>query len=321
MATTSKGAKNIEKTVEVSDKTRKTDMWFPRFSQLFADFPKNIRYEYGDIRRLANSIKASKVKIPLKGYKKDGKYHVTDGFRRYLALEMLFKEDGIDREAPFVPEEKGYNDKQRLLDMFTFGHTSKSLTSLEKAHGVKRAMEEHNMSEADIAKALGESAAYINRLNELNSAPAEIITLIEKNIISGAFAIDRIVAKDADQFLELFKSGAFNETLQQRGVLGPSDEEELHPLEAIKNNATNGTKGKEDKVRKAAAITTKDYNRTKEDKKGADPVVSSWNLVKTHVTKLEGKLKDPFSQKLLLFLGAIMDNKITNSDQLKKWLK
>lgn len=266
----------------------KKDIFFVPFSALKIKPDFNIRYDYGDIEELARSIETHGVRVPLHGtYDTDG-YWISDGFRRYRALEILNKQGKAkDIKIPILPEPKGTNDESRLLDMFT-KNSGKPLTPLEQAEGVKRLVA-YGWNTKKMSDTLNKSTVYIAKLVTLGNAPQEIKNLIINNTLSSTFAIDllRGEPQKINEVLEQIKAGNFREP----GV--PAGEE----------NAT--ATGKQAAVR-SRDIKVKAHNSFKE--------------LKTYMKSIEKKQLTPEGQKFYVFFNKVINNEIGIA-QIRNFLK
>lgn len=296
--TTSKSAAHVVRKERVTDPAGRTDLWKPKFSQLVIVPKLNVRTDYGDLEDLS-SIATVGVKQPLRGWREDGKYYVTDGHRRYEKLAELFKKDKIDREVLFILEPKGYTDQQRVLDMFRL-NTGKQLTPLEQAEGIFRLKEKFGMSEADIARELGKSAAYINRLSEFSKASPELKEAVANNTISATTAVNLLVANQEEQFLKDLDAGVYE----------PPKGNELFQGDSTGAPIRRAGSGKTARI-KESEIKKKNQQGGAEVK---DPPINSWGILKGFVKNYEGKPSDPAAAKFFLFIGKVISNTATEAD-------
>lgn len=241
---------------EIVSTAKRADMFKVPASNLRIKEGLNIRSDYGNIQELADSIKENGVKVPLRGYKeRENGYEVfvvVDGHRRHTALQLLL-EQGTEIIVPFITENKGYNDEQRLIDMFLMNE-GKSLTPLEQAEGVRRLIA-YGYSEKEIALKLAKSEVYVRKLNSLNSAPKAFRKLIEEGTISATLAIETIAKGQVEDLMNTI------------------EENKKTPVKAPENTNEQDTQsndGKEIKDPTPARITKKDLkeqNSIKEFKK------------------------------------------------------
>lgn len=301
---------------ESTAKTKRSDVYRPLFSQLRCNPDDNLRKDYGDIKELADQIRsAGRLIKPLVGLVKNGEFWVKgDGFRRYFALQLIHKEDGVDMECLFMPEPPGITSQERLRNMFLHSE-GKQLTVLEQAAGIKRMLENPDapdMSLNKLAKTLGKSNAYLSRLNRLNNAKPELISLIESGEISGTTAIDLLVKGQEDEFLKSYGKGDFGTAPQ-----APSIMDENLTVDAGANNldTSNSGTGKKKAGRvtdtgKTSRIRPKDILKPKVE----EAEQNSWMLLKRFIKGYEGKPGTPEGQKIMAFIGKLMDNKLTEKD-------
>lgn len=293
------------------------DMYQVKFSSLRIRPGFNARVDYGDIPLLAAGIKNNlKEMPPLIGRKEGDGFWITDGHRRHAALEYLFKQDGIDREVLFIPEPKGMTDRDRLLTQFVTAQ-GKELTPLEQADLVRRLKQDHGMNEKEIGQQLGKSGAYINRLSEFHNAPAELIGLVNKGVVSSTAAINMLVKGEVAIFLEEVQSGLYDEAIKKH-TQAPAD-----PVPELFENVSGATKtsagktAKQAPAAKTAAITEKIIKQKREQKSkdsGTAPAINSWQDLKKFIKGMEGKPKTKEGGLRLLFLTKVLDNKAKMKD-------
>lgn len=190
------------------------DMFFVPFEglRIVPDF--NVRYDYGDIKELAASIAENGVKVAMKGYKKDGLFYITDGHRRYKAMELLAKKGYSDLEAPFITEERGYTAQDRTMDLL-LSNEGKRLTLLEEAHVFDRLINEFGMKPKDIAKTSGKSVTHVENCMLLFKADEKLIEKVKNETVAASTVIEMLRKKDAKEVGK--KIEAAEEKLAQSG--------------------------------------------------------------------------------------------------------
>lgn len=198
----------------------------------------NIRTDMGNLEELADSIQSEGVKVAFRGYKVkleggEERFKVTDGHRRRAAALIVVERTGEMIKVPFVLEPKHYSNEQRVVDMF-LTNDGKTLTVLEKGEGIQR-MLNWEWKEAEIARKIGKSAGYVNRLVALMSAPKKLLNLVASKRVSGTYAME-IAGKgkeEVDKFLQDVESGTFDSP--------PPGEDELfeHPKEPSERAESN----------------------------------------------------------------------------------
>jgi ParB family chromosome partitioning protein len=182
----------MENTTEFLQTQRK-DIYYvdARLLNVVPDF--NVRQDYGDMDELVESIRENGVKVPIRGYKKEGVLYVVDGHRRLRACQTLI-EQGVEMRVPYLPE-TGASAEQRIIDMITLNE-GKKLNPLEESEAVKRLIN-YGFSEYDIAKKVGRTPKYIYNLKLLSSAPERLKVMIRSNIISATLVIDTLKSADS----------------------------------------------------------------------------------------------------------------------------
>jgi len=158
-------------------------------------FYENVRTDYGDLKLLAKQIQENGgIRIPCKGFKKDGKYYLTDGHRRYRAAKLILEETGEVIDIPILSE-KEITEEKRVIDMIICNE-GKPLNPVEQADAINRLIE-YGMDEKTIMDRTGFSNVYICNLKMLHKAPKKIKDLIINNVISATLAM-AVMRKEKD---------------------------------------------------------------------------------------------------------------------------
>ena len=183
-----------EKETTADGRPPRKDVFFLELQQLQIEEGFNVRQDYGDIKELADSIEANGVRVPIRGYKKDGVYWITDGHRRYKAVQLLAKK-GIEVRIPFLADGRESSQEQRVIDMIICNE-GKKLNPVEIADAVNRLIN-FGFTESEIHTKTGFSKVYISNLKLLNSAPKKIKNLIADNVIKSTLAM-KILREEKD---------------------------------------------------------------------------------------------------------------------------
>ena len=169
----------------------------------------NVRYDYGNMESLVESIRENGIKVPCRGYrspKKKGRFILTDGHRRLKATQLL-KGEGVSIQLPMVLEKRGYTEEQRIVDMFICGADAKPLTMLEEAEAVGRLLA-IDSNEAEAGRRIGRSRSQVRLYKILLEAPEKLKQKVREEVVSPSFVINEVkqFGKDYDQiFKEITK--------------------------------------------------------------------------------------------------------------------
>lgn len=181
------------------DKIRKTDMLKLTLDHVYIDEGQDLRYDYGDVRALADSIAECGVKETLFGIKVKGgeQYKIINGHRRIKAIQLL-AEEGIDVEIPLRTAPKGYTDAEIMADVLTM-NSQKELEMLEQAEVVYRLRNcyltedgEPMWSIREIARRWGKSATHVSNLAKLAELSEESKEYVKEGRISASMVLETI---------------------------------------------------------------------------------------------------------------------------------
>lgn len=165
---------------------KRKDLFIVDFSEVTLVDGFNVRYDYGDIDSLAESIKENGVKMPIRAYRENKKYQIVDGHRRFKAIELL-ESKGIKVQIPLITEEKNTSEDQRVVDLL-LTNGGKRLNPLEEAEVINRLVG-FGYNDTKIAKKTSFSNTYVANLKLLHSANPDLKTMIKEGKISSTFAI------------------------------------------------------------------------------------------------------------------------------------
>jgi ParB/RepB/Spo0J family partition protein len=130
---------------------------------------RNTRFDFGDLKILAESIKERGMLQPCRVQLKDGEYQLIDGHRRYMAC-MSLVEKGIIPDFIALVIDENESEAYIFADMIT-SNDGKHFLPLEEAEMLQRLRDDpYNWSQADIAKRIGKSLSHVsNRIALLNA--------------------------------------------------------------------------------------------------------------------------------------------------------
>jgi ParB-like chromosome segregation protein Spo0J len=168
-------------------------------------FGKNIREDYGDIPLLAQQIEENgEVRVPCRGFKKDGKYYLTDGHRRYRAAMMILEKTGHIISLPIMSE-LGITEDKRILDMIICNE-GKPLNALEHSDAIFR-LYEMEYTDADVMKQTGWTKVYVSNLKLLHKASNEVKQKVKDGTVSATLAMKLLrEEKDSDKVMQVIET-------------------------------------------------------------------------------------------------------------------
>lgn len=161
-------------------------------------------FDENAMRDLANSIKEHGVIMPLVVNKNhDGTYMIIAGERRYRAAKMA----GLET-VPVVIKE--YNEKEIQEISLIENLQREDLNPIEAAYGMKKLMEEYNLTQEVLAERLGKSRPAIANTLRLLTLSEEVIGLVREGKLSSGHARTLVPVSKEEQSelaLECVKNG------------------------------------------------------------------------------------------------------------------
>lgn len=194
-------------TQTVERPTRK-DVFYINPKEIRIEESFNVRKDYGDIDSLAQSIQENGVRVPIRGYKKDGLYYITDGHRRFAAVQKLMQQ-GIELKVPFLSDGRESTKEQRVIDMLIC-NDGKRLNPIEESEAVIR-LSNYGYSDNEISSKTGLSLSYVSNLKQLDTLPKKIKNMISDNVITSTLAMEILREnKDFDKAIEVIETAVSN---------------------------------------------------------------------------------------------------------------
>jgi len=144
-------------------------------------FQPRKNFDKDQMEELTNSIKERGIIQPIIVRKKDDKFEIIAGERRWHAAQNA----GL-HEVPIVQIEA---DDLKSLEFAIVENVQRDdLSPIEEANGYKRLIDEFNYDQEKVAKFIGKSRAHITNCIRLLSLPPEVIKLIEEKKLSQGHA-------------------------------------------------------------------------------------------------------------------------------------
>lgn len=239
----------------------RTDLFGVLFKELQIEEGFNVRYDYGDIQELANSILENGIQNPIHAYQKKGeinRYNLIEGHRRYKAVELLIKQKKINPEEFRIPmvKAKAMSDENRTLGLVTF-NTGKPLTLLEESIVYERG-QNFGMTPAEMAKKVGKSSTHISNCLLLITANLATRKMIIEGTVAATLVIDLLKSKTPKEVEEQLKAKKEEKTEQAAPEI---------PVVRKSNTASEDVPSKQDNTK-----TTGKDTKTLPEKKASRPV-------------------------------------------------
>jgi len=139
--------------------------------------PIRLEPEDEDIERLANSIQSTGLINPITVYKKNERYEVIAGHRRYLAAKLA----GLKTVMARVVEG---DEKKKVSIMLAENLSRKDLSPMEEASVYAEIQEQWGWSKKQIARVVGKSDRHIATMLKLLEIPNDLQLLVHNRELS-----------------------------------------------------------------------------------------------------------------------------------------
>jgi len=144
-------------------------------------FQPRTNFDEDALRSLSDSIKEKGVLQPLLVRRRNGKYEIIAGERRWRAAQMA----GL-KKVPVVI--KDLNDQETLEIALIENLQRENLSAIEEAEGLNRLMQEYSYTQDVLGKVIGKSRSYIANSLRLLGLPAEVQKMVRENRLSAGHA-------------------------------------------------------------------------------------------------------------------------------------
>lgn len=144
-------------------------------------FQPRTEFDRDALEALAQSIKEKGVLQPLLVRKKNDKYEIIAGERRWRAAQLA----GLEKVPAIV---KNLSDSETLEIALIENLQRENLSAIEEAEGLNRLMNEYEYTQEVIGKVIGKSRSYIANTLRLLSLPEEIKQQVKENKLSAGHA-------------------------------------------------------------------------------------------------------------------------------------
>ena len=164
-------------------------------------FQPRTEFDREALESLAQSIKEKGVLQPLLVRKKNDKYEIIAGDRRWSAAQLA----GLN-EVPVIV--KDLNDSETLEIALIENLQRENLSAIEEAEGLNRLMNEYAYTQEVIGKVIGKSRSYIANTLRLLGLPEEIKQQVKENKLSAGHARALIGCENAVELADkIIKEG------------------------------------------------------------------------------------------------------------------
>lgn len=144
-------------------------------------FQPRTEFDRDALESLAQSIKEKGVLQPLLVRKKNDKYEIIAGERRWRAAQLA----GLEKVPAVI---KNLSDSETLEIALIENLQRENLSAIEEAEGLNRLMSEYEYTQEVIGKVIGKSRSYIANTLRLLSLPEEIKQQVKENKLSAGHA-------------------------------------------------------------------------------------------------------------------------------------
>ncbi|MBP1559757.1 MAG: ParB/RepB/Spo0J family partition protein [Oscillospiraceae bacterium] len=197
-------------------------------------------FDDGAIAELADSIRQHGLIQPIVVRPYSAGYQIVAGERRWRACRML----GMS-EVPVIIKE--FDDAQTAQIALIENIQREDLNPVEEAMAYKSLMDDYNMTQEELSKAVGKSRSAVANAVRLLNLPEEIVDMLRTKELSTGQAKAIASAETEEDMLELAKMAA-------GGKMTVREIEQIIAKKAEENEETDATEDKEQ--RRAANFMT-----------------------------------------------------------------
>lgn len=145
------------------------------------------------IRELAEDIAVNGVRTPIETFSEGGETYVSHGHTRFAALQLLIEEDRAPKTVPCIPEPRGRNDADRIVDQYRL-NVGSPLSPVEVAYNIGRLLK-LGWDKDKIAERHTKSVSWVEHVLTFGEATPETQAAVAAGKISASLATE-IVRKE-----------------------------------------------------------------------------------------------------------------------------
>lgn len=174
----------------------------------------NIRtvFDETELIELADNIEANGLLDPLKGDLYEGKFWLTDGERRFRAIQILMKRSKENKErfeyVEVRPNDSYTTERQRLIYMLTSGANKTAYRPIEIARGVARLKNTKDnpndppLTNEAIGKIMGKSRQWVDMMLKLATQPDDVQEKVEAGELKATNVVASTRKKSVKDLIE-----------------------------------------------------------------------------------------------------------------------
>ena len=156
------------------------------------------------LKEMATSISVYGVLQPLLLVREpNGRYLIVSGERRFRAATMA----GLKKVPAIIRE---FTDQQIQEISLIENLHREDLNAIEAAEGMRELMENHGLTQEDVALRIGKSRPYVTNTLRLLQLPKEVTEMVRKGELSPGHARALISIDDKDYLINLAKQACDN---------------------------------------------------------------------------------------------------------------
>lgn len=156
------------------------------------------KFDEKALQELASSIKEHGIIQPLVLNKQGERYMIIAGERRFRAAKLA----GLKTVPAIVKE---YNDKEVREVSIVENLQREDLNPIESAKAIKELIDIYKLTQETVAERIGKSRPAVANTLRLLTLPAEIIAMIENNVLSAGHARALLGVVDKNVQIDLAK--------------------------------------------------------------------------------------------------------------------
>lgn len=184
----------------------------PGFNARNFDLPENKAH----VEQLAKSIAEIGLQKPIVVRYEDGQVKLSDGESRLRGTLLAIDKLGAEiKTISATREDKRVSEAERVLGLITH-NSGKPLTILEQAEVFNR-LHKFKWTDAQIAKAIGLTAAHISSVMKLHAAPEEVKQIVREGKVAASLAINVVRDHGPEKALEVLQEATKNAEAQGKG--------------------------------------------------------------------------------------------------------
>lgn len=190
-------------------------------------FQPRTEFDQDALQSLSDSIKEKGVLQPILVRRKDDKYEIIAGERRFLAAKLA----GLSVIPAII---RDLNDSETLEIALIENIQRENLSAIEEAKALTRLLDEYGYTKDNLGKFIGKSRSYVSNTTRLLALPEEVQQMVLDGRLSAGHARALVGLPNAVELAEIIvKKGLSVRQVEELVAKSKQNETKVKPVKSL----------------------------------------------------------------------------------------